>query len=160
MTVGGSFQARTNAVRGTVAVSPGHGNTENMDLTVDLRTLDTGIALRTEHMKESYLEVDRAPGFDKASLVDVALMGVDPDDPAGKGMFTAVLALHGMRHSVSGSAEIKRAGNGLRVKASFPLQLSDYNIPEPRYLGVGVKNQLQVEVTFTAAVEGGDSATR
>jgi hypothetical protein len=51
---------------------------------------------------------------------------------------------------VSGSAEVRKAGSGVRVKASFPVNLPDYNIPEPRYLGVGVKNTVQVDVTFTA----------
>ena len=51
---------------------------------------------------------------------------------------------------VTGPVEVKKTGSGLRVKASFPVNLSDYNIPEPRYLGVGVKNTVQVEVTFTA----------
>jgi hypothetical protein len=34
------------------------------------------------------------------------------------------------------------------VKASFPVNLSDYSIREPRYLGVGVKNTVRVEVAF------------
>ena len=54
------------------------------------------------------------------------------------------------RQAASGSAEARKAGTGLRVKASFPVNLSDYNIAEPRYLGVGVKNTVQVDVTFTA----------
>jgi hypothetical protein len=35
--------------------------------------------------------------------------------------------------------------------ASFPVNLPDYNIPEPRYLGVRVKDTVQVEVAFTTA---------
>jgi polyisoprenoid-binding protein YceI len=61
-----------------------------------------------------------------------------------------LLTLHGVKKTVTGPMEVKKTGSGLRVKASFPVNLSDYNIPEPRYLGVGVKNTVQVEVTFTA----------
>jgi hypothetical protein len=61
-----------------------------------------------------------------------------------------MLTVHGVTRSVSGSAEVRKAGSGVRVKASFPVNLPDYNIPEPRYLGVGVKNTVQVDVTFTA----------
>ena len=43
---------------------------------------------------------------------------------------------------------MRPAGGGLRVKASFPVSLSDYGIPEPRYLGIGVRNTVQVEVAF------------
>ena len=38
------------------------------------------------------------------------------------------------------------------MKASFPVDLTDYSIPKPRYLGVGVKDTVQVEVVF--AVQG------
>jgi hypothetical protein len=34
------------------------------------------------------------------------------------------------------------------VTASFPVNLPDYSIRKPRYLGVGVKDIVQVEVAF------------
>ena len=68
--------------------------------------------------------------------------------------------LHGTKKTVSGPAEIRKAGSGFRVKASFPVNLSDYAIPEPRYLGVGVKNTVQVEVTFVASPDAASTPTR
>jgi hypothetical protein len=50
--------------------------------------------------------------------------------------------------TVTGAVDVRQAGAALRVKASFPVLLSDYNIPKPRYLGVGVKDTVQVEVIF------------
>ena len=129
-------------------------------LAVDLRTLDTGISLRNEHMRESYLEVDKAPGYDKAVLSEIDLKGLMPDMPDGKGMFTGSLTLHGTKKTVSGPAEIRKAGTGYRVKASFPVNLSEYQIPAPRYLGVGVKNTVQVEVTFVASPDAASTPTR
>ena len=38
-----------------------------------------------------------------------------------------------------------------RVEATFPVRISDYAIPDPTYLGVGVKNEVQVRVHFTVA---------
>ena len=78
------------------------------------------------------------------------MKGLNADAPDGKGSFSGSLMLHGVKKTVSGSAEVRKAGAGLRVKASFPVNLADYNIAEPRYLGVGVKNTVRVEVTFTA----------
>ena len=40
------------------------------------------------------------------------------------------------------------AGAGLRVKASFPVNLPEYSIRKPRYLGIGVKDTVQVDVAF------------
>jgi len=58
--------------------------------------------------------------------------------------------LHGVKKTVTGPADIRQAGAGWRVRASFPVNLPDYNIDKPRYLGVGVKDTVQVSVTFTA----------
>ena len=146
MTIGGSFDAKTTALGGTLTAN---GSTIDGSLAVDLRTLDTGIGLRNDHLREKYLEVDKGAGYDKAVLSQITLNGVNPDAPAGKGSFSGSLALHGVTKMVSGPVEVRKAGAGLRVKASFPVNLPDYNIAEPRYLGVGVKNIVQVDATFT-----------
>ena len=150
MTVGGSFDARTSALTGTLTATGGRLSAFEGSLAVDLRTVDTGIELRNEHLREKYLEVDKGGGYDQAVLSDVALQGVNADAPAGKGSFTGTLLLHGVKKSVTGPVEIRQAGTGWRVKASFPVTLPDYNIDKPRYLGVGVKDTVQVSVTFTA----------
>ena len=146
MTIGGSFDAKTTALAGTLTAS---GSTIDGSLAVDLRTLDTGIGLRNDHLRENYLEVDKGAGYDKAVLSQITLKGMNAEAPEGKGSFSGSLALHGVTKMVSGPVEVRKAGGGLRVKASFPVNLPDYNIAEPRYLGVGVKNIVQVEVTFT-----------
>ena len=151
LTIGGSFQAKTAALSGSLTPGASHPPSDDGSFVVDLRTLDTGINLRNEHLRENYLEVDKAPGYDRATLSEIDLKGVNPDSPEGKGSFTGSLMLHGTKKTVSGPAEIRKAGSGVRVKASFPVNLSDFAIPEPRYLGVGVKNTVQVEVTFTAS---------
>ena len=150
MTIGGSFDAKTSAVSGSLTSSAAHSPAFDGSLAVDLRALDTGIGLRNDHLREKYLEVDKGAGYDKAVLSDIDLKGLNPDAPEGKGSFTGSLTLHGVKKTVTGPVEVRKTGSGLRVKASFPVNLPDYNIPEPRYLGVGVKNTVQVEVTFTA----------
>jgi len=149
MTVGGSFDARTTALSGTLM--PNGSATVEGGLTVDLRTLDTGISLRNQHLRETYLEVDKGAGYDKATLSEIVLQGLSADASQGKGSFTGSLTLHGVKKTVTGPVEVRKSGAGLQVKASFPLSLSDYNIAEPRYLGVGVKDSVQVEVAFTVS---------
>jgi polyisoprenoid-binding protein YceI len=150
MTVGGTFDARTSALTGALTASAGSPSALEGNLAVDLRTVDTGIDLRNEHLREKYLEVDKGAGYEQAVLSDVALQGLNIDAPAGKGSFTASLTLHGVKKPVTGPVEIRQAGTGWRVRASFPVHLPDYNIDKPRYLGVGVKDTVQVSVTFTA----------
>jgi polyisoprenoid-binding protein YceI len=150
MTVGGSFDATTSALSGMLTASASNPSALEGSVAVDLRSLDTGIALRNEHLREKYLEVDKGAGYDQAVLADVVLQGLNPGTPAGKGSFTGVLTLHGVKKAVSGPVEVRQAGNGWRVRASFPVNLPDYNIEKPRYLGVGVRDTVQVSVAFTA----------
>src|SRR5512141_1682031 len=68
MTIGGSFEAKTTALSGSVTASARGSGALDGSLVVDLRTLDTGIGLRNEHLRENYLEVDKGQGFDTAML--------------------------------------------------------------------------------------------
>ena len=52
---------------------------------------------------------------------------------------------------MTGAVDVRQAGASLRVKASFPVVLSDYSIPKPRYLGVGVQDTVQVELVFAVS---------
>jgi polyisoprenoid-binding protein YceI len=152
LTIGGSFDAKTSELTGAVTPSAGGGRGLDGSLAVDLRSLDTGISLRNEHLRERYLEVDKGSGFAAATLTNIDLIGLNPDAPAGKGTFTASLTLHGVTKAVTGPVEVRGSNTGgLRVKALFPVNLSDYGIPVPRYLGVGVKDTVQVQVAFAAA---------
>src|SRR6476646_11230357 len=81
MTIGGAFDAKTTAISGSVTVRAGRSRTFDGSLSVDLRTLDTGIGLRNEHLREKYLEVDKGPEFETATLSEIDLIGVDPDAP-------------------------------------------------------------------------------
>ncbi len=149
MTIGGSFDAKTTALSGSIAVSAKGVSAFDGSLAVDLRTLDTGIELRNEHLRDNYLEVAKQPGYDTATLSQIDLKGLKPDAPEGKGSFTGSLALHGVSKTVAGTVDVRRMGDALRVKASFPVNLLDYSIRRPRYLGIGVKDIVQVDVTFS-----------
>jgi len=149
MTIGGSFDAKTTALSGAIRTNAARSAFEG-SLAVDLRTLDTGIELRNDHLRENYLEVDKGAGYDRAVLSEIDLKGLNGDAPEGKGSFTGSLMLHGVKQAVTGPVEIRKGDTGLRVRASFPVNLPDYNIAEPRYLGVGVRNIVQVTVTFSA----------
>jgi hypothetical protein len=117
---------------------------------VDLRTLDTGIGLRTQHMREKYLEVGRGAGFDTAVLSELRLGEVDPGTFRGRTTFTGTLLLHGVRKPVAGQVDIKREGAAVSAQASFPVTLSDFGIARPEYLGVGVADVVQVKVALSA----------
>jgi polyisoprenoid-binding protein YceI len=146
LTVGGSFEAKTNAVSGEVTVASQPTEPLQGALSVDLQKLQTGIGLRDRHLKENYLEVKKGPEFSAARLEDIRV-----DALTGKTSFRGKLTLHGETREVSGTANIKQNGDGYRVEASFPIRISEFAIPDPTYLGVGVKDQIQVKVNFSVA---------
>ena len=150
LTVGGSFDAKTTSLTASVAPAASRHPSYMGNFSVDLRTLDTGIDLRNEHLRNSYLEVAKGDGFEKAVFSDISLGDVDPETFQGQTSFTGTFLLHGVRRTVTGRAEIRRSPSSVRVEASFPVTLADYGIAKPQYLGIGVKSQVQVKVAFAA----------
>jgi polyisoprenoid-binding protein YceI len=149
MTVGGSFEANTGAIQGTVSL--GEPRTAlGGDLSVDLATLDTGIGLRNEHLRNMYLEVGRGQGFNRAVLSAIRLGVADPRGFEGKTTFAGTFLLHGTTKPVAGQATVRREGRDVRVEASFPVTVSAFGINKPQYLGVGVRDQVTVTVSLLA----------
>ena len=152
LTVGGSFDAATSSLSGVLRPSASDAAAFSGELRVDLATLDTGIDLRNRHLRDDYLEVERGPDFRQAVLSGIVL-GEPP--PAGGGRsrtrFSGFLALHGVRRAIEGEAELRRRGRRIQVEAVFRLSLEAFGIPPPRYLGIGVRDAVEVTVRFDAA---------
>lgn len=153
MTVGGTFEARTTSLSGTLTEGKPPADTYDGEIAVDLRTLDAGIGIRTEHMRSTYLEVGKGDGFDKATLSQITMSGLE-----GRVNFGGTLRLHGTSRPIAGHADLRRTPGAVRVDATFPVSLSAFAITEPRYLGVGVKDVVQIRVTFVARTAGGTSS--
>ena len=151
MTVGGSFNAVTSSVSGTLRREPSDAGSYTGELRVALETLDTGIGLRNEHLRSTFLELDRGPEFRDAVLSGLVLE--DPPPAAGgrhRTRFSAMLTLHGVRRTVEGEAELRRRNGRMQVEAEFSLSLEAFDIPPPRYLGIGVRDAIDVAVRFEA----------
>ena len=144
LTVGGGFEAKTEAVSGQVSLGADQPGALDGALSVDLRTLKTGIGIRDRHMRDNYLEVEKAPGFETATIEDIQIEKLE-----GKTTFNGTLVLHGERKPVSGSATIARQGGGYSVEAEFPVKVSEFNIAKPTYLGVGVQDQIKIKIALT-----------
>ena len=158
MTVGGSFNAVTSSLSGTLQPRSPDGRDYAGELRVDLATFDTGIDLRDSHLRNNYLEVARGPEFQQAVLSSIVL-----DDPLPDGggrhetAFSATLSLHGVQSTVAGEAELTRRDGRMQVEATFSVSLEAFDIPLPRYLGVGVRDTVEITVSFDAM--GGDTSS-
>lgn len=125
----------------------------------DLQALETGIALRDRHLKEKYLETARYP---RATLT-LSRVAVDKV-PAAETFapvsipFAGTLSLHGVEKSVTGEAKVARAGRAVTTTATFAIDLHDFGIGVPSYMGITVAEKVQVRVGFPAVLEGGRDA--
>ena len=144
LTVGGSFEAKTRNLSGDVTPADDQSGAVSGALKVELQTLETGIGIRDRHMKNNYLEVEK-PGFSTATIDDIRVEKLD-----GKTVFSGMLTLHGQSRKVSGAAELQQRDGRIRVQAQFALKVSDFDIPAPTYLGVGVRDEIQIKVSLMA----------
>ncbi|MBX3020230.1 MAG: YceI family protein [Bdellovibrionales bacterium] len=131
----GSYKATTKKVTGS-AWKTADGGVAAENVAIDMRTLSTGIGLRDKHTKE-HLMVGKFP---QAKLVKAS--GKD-----GKG--TATIEIKGMKVDVAGTYKV----DGNTLHAEFPMQLSNLEIKDVRYMGVGVKDTVKVhlEIPLTDA---------
>ena len=147
---GGAFEAKTSSLTGSLTLGMSKPAPLSGELTVDLATLDTGIDLRNHHLREKYLEVQKGPGFSRAVLSEILLTDAAGEGFQGPTGFTGTLLIHGVRRPVKGTAEIRRVGTSVRVEAKCPLDLGDFAITPPEYLGVGVASKVMLKVSLTA----------
>ncbi len=133
----GSFTGKTNDVIGSAEIAGDTVTAKNIK--VRLANLKTGITLRDEHTRD-YLKVKEHP--------EAVLVSAEGKNGKGSGL----IRIAGIEKQISG--EYKVEGN--RLKAQFPLKLSDFNITGIRYMGVGVKDEvkLSVEIPVVKAGEG------
>ena len=115
---------------------------------VPLKNLSTGIAMRDDHMRNKYLQVGTYPNAELT--VDRSTLHLPNGDGTGSGDATGSMALHGKSKDVSFHYNLARANGTLHVGGTVKLDLRDYSIDVPSYLGVTVKPDIDVEVQFTA----------
>jgi polyisoprenoid-binding protein YceI len=147
-----SFQASGPAgmkIEGTTGDLTLADKGDSVVITVPLANLSTGITLRDRHMKEKYLEVPKYPSATlsvsrPALKVPAAGEKVEIDVPA-------TVNLHGQTRPVTVHYQAKRDGSTLVANGKFHINMTDFGITVPSYLGVTVKPDVDVSADFRAA---------
>jgi polyisoprenoid-binding protein YceI len=119
-------------------------------ITVGLGALDTGMSLRDKHTREA-LEVDQFAAAElkvaRSELKFPAAGAESSGDAKGK------LKIHGQTKDVTfhyTAGGVGGVGGGLNVKGSARINMTDFGIKPPSYLGVGVKPDVEINVSFQA----------
>lgn len=115
----------------------------NVVLTVKIDGFTTGIALRDRHMKEKYLETSKYPTarfeVDKSKLKF-------PSGGSVSGSTEGKLTMHGVTRPVKISYRAEGDSKRAKVEGSAQLNIKEFNIDVPSYLGVTVKPNVDVQV--------------
>jgi polyisoprenoid-binding protein YceI len=130
-------------IEGKTAELSAESTPEAVVFVVPLATLDTGIALRDRHMRDEYLQVQAYP----LARLRISRDKLPSASATQKGAVSGELTLHGQTHPVNVTFEISPS-SGYEVRASMMLDMRQYGIPEPKYLGVSVKPEVEVSADF------------
>jgi polyisoprenoid-binding protein YceI len=114
---------------------------------VKMTAISTGIALRDKHTRD-YLD---AATFPTAKL-DVARASLKFPE-SGKetsGDATGKMTIHGVTKDAAFHYTAKKDGDTISVTASTPVNMNNYGVKTPSYLGVAVKPDITVTASFQA----------
>jgi polyisoprenoid-binding protein YceI len=116
-------------------------------ITVPLGNIDTGISLRNDHTKKA-LETDKFPNVTLAvarSALKFPAAGAESSGDA-KGKMT----LHGQTKDVTFHYAAKLDGDTYSITGSSHINMNDFGITPPSYLGVTVKPDTDINTSFQA----------
>jgi polyisoprenoid-binding protein YceI len=127
----------------------GHGATVTGDITTKdgkvsgtfecvMDGFTTDLTTRDSHMRTKYLEVAKFPK---------AMLKLDPVGYGKDTKWTGQLTLKGVTRPVSGIATVSVAG----AEASFTVNLEDYPVGVPSFMGVTVAKEVNVKVSVDSA---------
>ena len=133
----------TKRTTGTIVADPANVLASTVEVTVELATIDTGVKLRDEHIRDEFAEISKFP---RATFKSVGISGVttatanQPIDINVTGDFQ----LHGVTRRLTApirvvlipETELTRAqrgpGDWLHVSGRFPIKLSEFGIHVPQ----------------------------
>jgi polyisoprenoid-binding protein YceI len=150
-----NFTARTSKISGTVQFDA-DAKTGSASVTIDGSSIDTGVALRNEHMRSAdWFNFDKNPEV-KFVTTNIRNAGGDNYNVIGN------ITLNGITKSVSSKATVKLTkandvtksigytGDVVAVVAKFKINVTDFGVNHPA-IGAGrVAKELDATIKFVA----------
>jgi polyisoprenoid-binding protein YceI len=116
---------------------------DQLVLRVPLDRLDTGIELRNKHMREKYLETAKYPN------AELVVARAEVPSGAATGEANGTMKLHGQSKPVRFQYTVKPNGKSSIVTGKVRVNLKDYGIEEPSFMGAKVRPDVDVSVAFS-----------
>ena len=119
---------------------------DSLVLTVPLANVTTGIGVRDTHMKEHYLESQKFPTAEL--LVPRAQLKFPADGSSVDATAPGTMTIHGTSKPVTFHYKAARRGKAYDVQGDVHVNMNDYGIATPTYLGITVKPPVDIVVSF------------
>lgn len=117
-----------------------------VDFYIDLNTLDTGVRLRNQHMRDSYLETEKFPFAEFTGTLDT-MYDFDKAGPQ-EVTTTGIFNIHGVEREMTINGVLEYTGEGLKLDASWTILLEDHNIRKPRVVFYELADKQTVNISI------------
>lgn len=146
-----TFTAKGPAGLSIVGKTPDLSVTERngtIEIAVQLARLDTGLSLRNKHMREKYLEVQKYPAAQlrlERSALKVPIAG-----QVSGGSAQATITIRGRTKPVTVKYSAKNEAGTYVIDGTMRVNIKEFGIDVPSYLGVTVKPDIDIRAIFSA----------
>lgn len=134
-------------VHGTTSEISVNEDARGARVTVALARMTTGISLRDRHMRE-HLGVDKFPNAELVVARGGLKVPAAPGASVAGATATGTMTIHGQSRPVMVRYDAKRDGATIHVSGTTAIDMTDYGIATPSYMGVSVKPGVQIAVSF------------
>lgn len=151
----------TSKIAGTISADPENPAASSVDIRVELASLDSGIALRNQHMRERFLETSKYPNATFKSISVSGPATIAPNKPAEVSV-TGDYSMHGVTKRITvpvrivliPESEITKSqrgpGDWIHATATFSVKLSDYDVHVPDTFLVNTADPIPVKIDVFA----------
>jgi polyisoprenoid-binding protein YceI len=153
-----NFTGRTNKISGTVQFDS-EAKTGSASLVIDGSSIDTGVALRNEHMRSAdWFNFDKNP---EVKFVTTSIKNTSGD----KYRVTGNLTLNGITKSLTSAATVRftkandvtkgigYAGDVVAIVAKFKINITDFGAKHPAITAGRVNKILDATVRFVSSAQ-------
>lgn len=117
-----------------------------VDFYVDLNTLDTGIDLRNNHMRDSYLETDSYRFAEFTGKLDSDFNpGIREEQQV---TVSGTFQIHGTERNINVNGTLTPVDSGIQLDAGWTILLEDYNIDKPRVVFYELASEQVINLTI------------
>lgn len=157
-----NIKGTATKLSGTIAADPANPAASSVDITIDVTSLDTGIAMRNEHLRERYLAAGKFPTMSfKSVSVTSPIRTIAAHQPVDVSV-TGDMTLHGVTRRITvpvrvviiPQTELTKASHGagdwIHATTTFPIKLTDFGIDVPEKMLMKVSNDISIKVDVFA----------